>query len=51
MVVYKETANTNVVLHDISIMRQNTAACVSLSSSTMSMTVSPCPEGKNFYLT
>ncbi len=39
MVVYKETANTNVVLHDISIARQNTAACVSLSIHTMSKTL------------
>jgi hypothetical protein len=33
MVVYKETANTNVVLRDLSITRKNTAACVSLSIS------------------
>jgi hypothetical protein len=38
MVVYKETANTNVVMHSISTVRQITAACVSLSIPTMSRT-------------
>jgi hypothetical protein len=45
MVVYKETANTNVVLRDFSIARQNTAACVSLSIPTMSMTGRLHPPG------